>query len=271
MKTYGMKTHGMKTYAAPMKANSMKPLFLALACVLVSSASLASEPPHPKTIPWSFNGPLGTLDKPSAQRGYQVYKEVCSACHSLQRVAFRSLSEIGFSEGEIKALASATTVKDGPNDAGDMFDRPGKPSDPFPSPFANEEAARASNGGAFPPDLSLIIKARHDGANYVYSLLTGYEPPPADVKMAPGMHYNSYFPGGQIAMAQPLSDNQVTYQDGTVSSLDQEARDVVTFLQWAAEPEMEERKAMGIKVLLFLLVMTGFAYAAKKRVWRELE
>lgn len=246
-------------------------LGISLAVGLIAANASASEgQKQPKHVEWSFDGMLGKVDKPSAQRGLQVYKEVCAACHGLSRVAFRTLTEIGFSEGEVKALAAGYTIQDGPNDAGDMFERPGLPSDKFTSPFANENAARASNNGAYPPDLSLIIKARPNGANYLYSLLTGYEEPPEDVHLSDGQHYNPYFPGHKLAMPAPLSDGQVTYEDGTNASVDQMARDVVNFLQWAAEPEMEQRKQMGIKVLLYLAVFTGFAYIAKKHIWRKL-
>ena len=235
----------------------------------VALASGGGEKPL-RHVDWAFDGVFGKVDKQSAQRGFQVYKEVCAACHGLKRVAFRSLQDIGFSEGEVKALAAGYQIHDGPNDAGDMFDRPGKPSDYFPSPFANENAARASNGGAYPPDLSLIIKARHDGGNYVYSLMTGYEEPPAGFHLNEGMHYNAYFPGQQIAMPAPLSDDRVSYEDGTKATVDQMAHDVVVFLQWAAEPEMEARKQMGIKVFAFLLIFTGFAWVAKKNIWKKL-
>ena len=213
---------------------------------------------------------FGRVDKQSAQRGFQVYKEVCSACHGLSRIAFRNLTDIGFSEAEAKALAASYQVKDGPNDEGEMFERAGKLSDYFPSPYANEQAARAAQNGAYPPDLSLIVKARQGGGNYVYSLLTGYEPAPADAHMSAGMHYNPYFPGGQIAMPAPLSDGQISYEDGTQASVDQMARDVVNFLQWAAEPEMEARKRMGIKALIFLAVFTALKYLAKSNLWRRL-
>lgn len=234
-----------------------------------ASASTA-ETKAPRDMHWSFDGAFGKVDKQSAQRGLQVYREVCAACHSLNRVAFRSLSGIGFPEAEIKALAAEYTVVDGPNDDGDMFDRPGMPSDKFVPPFANEKAARAANGGAFPPDLSLIIKARPNGANYVYSLLTGYADAPEGMHMGAGMNYNPYFPGGQIAMPAPLSDDRVTYEDSTPATVDRMAQDVVNFLQWAAEPEMEERKAMGIKALIFLFITTVFLYIAKRRVWKDL-
>lgn len=247
--------------------------FLCAAAVMaVGAPALASsDAHHPKQMEWSFDGVFGRVDKQAAQRGFQVYKEVCSACHGMKLVAFRQLSGIGFSEAEIKSLAATYTVKDGPNDAGDMFERPGRPSDMFPSPYANDNAARAANGGALPPDMSLLVKARMDGANYIYSIITGYgETPPEHHAMAEGAHYNPYFPGGNIKMAQPLRDEQVTYQDGTKATIDQQAHDVVSFLQWAAEPEMEERKSMGIHVLLFLGAMTCFFYVVKKRVWGDL-
>jgi ubiquinol-cytochrome c reductase cytochrome c1 subunit len=241
-----------------------------IAALGMGAAVYAEGETHPKEVHWSFDGMFGTVDKQAAQRGFQVYKEVCSSCHAMKRVAFRNLTAIGFSEAEVKALAASYTVKDGPNDEGEMFDRPGKPSDHFVPPFANEQAARAANNGAYPPDLSLIVKARHDGANYVYSVLTGYENPPAGYHMNEGMHYNAFFPGNQIAMPQPLSDGQVSFEDGTQASLDQMAKDVVNFLQWAAEPEMEQRKQMGIKALMFLAAFTAFMFVAKKRIWRKI-
>lgn len=251
-----------------MKKNWIAMPLALLAMTMAAHASGGGTPL--KHVDWAFDGMFGHTDQPSAQRGFQVYKEVCSACHSLKRVAFRNLTEIGFSEAEVKALASTYQIKDGPNDAGEMFERPGKPSDYFPLLHPNDEATRAANNGALPPDLSLIIKARGDGGNYVYSLLTGYSEPPADVQMAEGMHYNAYFPGHQIAMAAPLSDGQVTYSDGTTASVDQMSHDVVTFLQWAAEPEMQSRKQMGLKVLLYLSIFTAFMYIAKRNLWRKL-
>jgi ubiquinol-cytochrome c reductase cytochrome c1 subunit len=220
---------------------------------------------------WSFEGVFGKFDKVSVQRGYQVYKEVCASCHSLKRVYYRNLMEIGFSENEAKAIAAEATVIDGPDESGDMFERPARLSDKFVSPFANENAARASNGGAYPPDLSLIIKARPDGANYVYSLLNGYKKPHRGMKMAPGMHYNLYFPGKQIAMANPLSDGLIDYIDGTQPSAEQMATDVVNFLQWTSEPELEQRNAMGIKVLIYLVIFTILFYIAKRRIWKRVE
>jgi len=248
------------------------PLASALLCaVLVSPAFAAEDAKHPKTVDWQFEGIFGTVDKASAQRGLQVYREVCAACHGIERVAFRSLTELGFSEAEVKKLASEYTIKDGPNDDGDMFDRPGLPSDRFPAPYPNEQAARAANGGAYPPDLSLIVKARPNGANYVHSLLTGYEAAPADFALPEGKYYNPYFAGGAIAMPAPLSDGQVSYSDKTEATMDQMSRDVLNFLQWAAEPEMQTRKAMGVKVMIFLAIMTAFFYFAKKRVWSKLD
>lgn len=246
-----------------------------LAALLIAAPAIAlasdAGTKHPEQIEWSFDGVLGKFDKPSIQRGMQVYKEVCAACHSLKRVPFRRLSDVGFSEDEVKALAAEYSIQDGPNDDGEMFDRPGRPSDHFPSPFANEKAGRAMHNGAFPPDLSLIVKARPDGANYVHAILTGFSDAPHDVSVPEGAYYNPYFPGGIIKMAPPIADDQVTYQDETKATQDQIARDVVNFLQWAAEPEMEARKRMGIKVMIFLALMTGFFYVAKKRIWSNLE
>lgn len=233
------------------------------------SAHAAGDQKHPKEVDWQFDGMFGTVDRASAQRGLQVYKEVCASCHALSHVAYRNLQSLGFSEGEVKTIAAGATVADGPNDEGEMFERPGLPSDRFVAPFANEKAARAANGGAYPPDLSLIIKARHDGANYLYSLMTGYEDAPEGHEPAPGQYYNPYFPGGFLAMPAPLSNDLITYQDGTNASTEQMAKDVVNFLQWAAEPEMEQRKRMGIKVLVFLALMTVLFYIAKKRVWND--
>lgn len=220
---------------------------------------------------WSFEGKFGSFDRPSIQRGFQVYKEVCAACHSMKRVYFRNLEDIGFSPAEIKTLAAEYTVIDGPDDAGDMFERNAIASDKIPSPYPNENAARASNGGAYPPDLSLMVKSRPDGGNYLYSLLNGYVKPEEGFKVPSGMYYNKYYPGKLIAMPMPLMNGQVDYMDSTNNSVEQMSVDLVNFLQWTAEPEMEKRNKMGIRSLLFLIVFTLLFFVAKKRVWRDVK
>jgi len=219
---------------------------------------------------WSFEGIFGQFDLAAAQRGLQVYREVCSACHSLRQVSFRSLAGLGYGVDDIKALASEYTVVDGPDDEGEMFERDGRPSDYFPSPFLNAKAAAAANNGAVPPDLSLMAKARKGGPSYIRALLTGYEEAPDGVEILEGQNYNPRFLGGRIAMAPPLSEGVVEYQDGTEASVDQMAADVATFLMWTAEPKLEERKRIGVKVILFLLVLTGVLYAIKRKVWADL-
>jgi len=219
---------------------------------------------------WPHEGLFGSYDRPAAQRGLQVYREVCSACHSLDYIAFHNLTALGFSEEEVRALASEYTVTDGPNDEGEMFERPGQLTDRFPPPYPNEQAARVANGGALPPDLSLITKARADGTNYLYSLLLGYTEAPAGEEGPEGMYYNLYFPGHWIAMPPPLSEGQVAYADGTEATLEQMSADVTTFLTWAAEPTLEARKQTGLKVMLFLIVLTGLIYATKRKVWAQL-
>ncbi|MFZ8864667.1 MAG: cytochrome c1 [Rickettsiales bacterium] len=220
---------------------------------------------------WPFEGKFGSFDRPSIQRGFQVYKEVCAACHSVKRVYFRNLTEIGFTEAEVKALAAEYQIIDGPDESGDMYERKAIASDRMPEPYANENAARAANGGAYPPDLSLMVKARPDGANYLYSLLNGYEKPEAGFKVPAGMYYNKYFPGKLIAMPKPLANGQVDYIDGTNNSLEQMSVDLVNFLQWTAEPELEARNKMGIRSLLFLVIFTILFYIAKKRIWQSIK
>lgn len=246
---------------------------LAMAAALGSTpASAAEESISLLNGHWPFEGLTGTYDQASIQRGFQIYRQVCSGCHAVSLLSYRNLGQPGpggpgFSPEEVKAIAASVTVSDGPNDAGEMFDRPGRASDKFVKPFPNEKAARAANNGAYPPDLSLIVKAREGGPSYVYSLLQGYETPPADVKVPDGMYYNKYFTGHQIAMPPPLSDEAVTYTDGTKATLEQEAHDIASFLQWAAEPELERRHRLGIQVGLFLIVMTGLLYAVKRQIW----
>lgn len=219
---------------------------------------------------WSFDGPFGSFDRASAQRGFQVYKEVCSNCHSMKQAYYRNLEGIGLNDEAVKAIAASVTVPGGINASGEPFERPGLPSDHFKAPYANEEAARAANNGALPPDQSVIIKAREDGSNYVYDLLNGYRDAPAGVKVADGLYYNIYFHGDQIAMPAPLQNGSVTYADGTPATLEQEAKDVVMFLTYIANPEMEERKRMGVRIVLFLAGMTVVTYAVKRKIWADL-
>ena len=265
---------------------------------LISSAQAAAGLSLPKQE-WSFTGVFGSFDNAARQRGFQVFRESCSGCHSLDLMYFRNFADLGYSEDEIKALAAEYTVIDGPDDDGEMFERPGKPFDRFPAPFPNKKAAAAANGGAVPPDLSLMAKARIGGTNYLHALLTGYMDLPEDWKtnegfqwlvaeverfeekdgeevrvvefeVSEGLNFNKYFPGHQIAMAPPLSEGLVEYEDGTEATVAQMAHDVSTFLMWTAEPKLEERKRMGIKVILFLLVFTGILYAVKRKIWADL-
>ena len=218
---------------------------------------------------WSCNGPFGTFDRGELQRGLQVYKEVCATCHSLNFISFRNLADLGFNEDEVKAIAAEFQVKDGPNNDGEMFERAAIPSDVWPAPYANDNAARASNNGALPPDLSLMVDARAGGADYIYALLSGYHETPAGKEVGEGMYYNAYYPGNQIAMPSPLVEDGVEYADGTQATLVQQARDVSAFLAWATEPNMEQRKRMGVMVIIFLLVMTGLFYYSKKKIWSD--
>src|SRR6266567_4736458 len=247
----------------------MRKLALALGVVAglgLGTASAAEEAKLPSEH-WSFDGVFGTFDRAALQRGFQVYKEVCATCHAVKHLAFRDLAEIGYSEDEVKGIAAQTQVQDGPNDTGEMFQRPARPSDPIPGPFANDQAARAANNGALPPDLSLITKARDGGPDYIDAILIGFKDAPAGMKMNPNMNYNEYFSGHQIAMPPPLNADQVKYADGTPASVPQMAHDVVAFLSWAAEPTLEQRHRIGFKVILFLIIATGVFYAAKRKVW----
>ena len=260
----------------PMLKIAAAAALLAAPLGLAPSAARAADDAHAEIkIPdtkFSFDGIFGTFDRGAAQRGFQIYKEVCSACHSMHQLSYRHLTGIGFTPAQVQALASQFQVQDGPNDNGEMFERPARPSDKFRRPFPNDAAARAANNGALPPDLSVMVKAREHGADYVHALLVGYEdPPPAGVTLMSGMHYNKYFPGHQIAMAPPLnSEGQVTFADGTKATVDQMAMDVSTFLAWAAEPELEQRRAMGIRMIIFLVILGGLAYAVKRKVWANL-
>lgn len=250
----------------------MRKLLIAAAALLglAGPAFAAGEAPVPPKMDWSFKGPFGTYDRGELQRGFVVYKEVCAACHSLRYLSYRNLQDIGFSEAEVKAIAAAVEVTAGPDDQGEMFQRPALPSDRFKSPYPNAKAAAAANNGKAPPDLSLMAKARLHGPDYIKALLLGYENPPAGFEVPEGGTYNKYFPGHVIAMPQPIaSEGQVTYDDGTKATIEQMARDVSAFLMWAAEPKLEARYAMGFKVIVFLIILSGLLYAAKRRVWAD--
>lgn len=250
----------------------MVTVFAAAFLAWIPAAPVAAETIDLPDEDWSWDGPQGTFDKAQLQRGLQVYTESCSSCHSLDLIAYRNLAALGYSEDEIKAYAANYEVEDGPDDNGDMFMRAAIPSDRFVSPFANENAARASNNGAYPPDLSLMAKARKNGANYIYALMTGYsDEVPADVELMEGMNYHKYFIGFQIAMPQPLYGDDVEYADGTEATLEQEAKDITAFLAWTAEPELEQRKSMGIGVLLFLGFLFVMVVAVKRAVWRDVK
>jgi len=226
---------------------------------------------HPPKLPWSHNGPLESLDHASIRRGYQVYKQVCSACHSMRFLAFRNLVDVAYGEEEAKELAQDVMVVDGPNDAGEMFERPGKLSDYFPKPYANDEAAAAANNGAIPPDLSFIALARHGREDYIYHLLTSYCDPPAGIELMDGQHFNPYFPGGAIGMAAPLYNEIIEYDDGTPATQSQLAKDVAVFLTWAASPEHDLRKKMSIKALTALSITTGLLFYYKRFRWSVLK
>jgi len=226
---------------------------------------------HPPKMPWSHNGPLSSLDHASIRRGYEVYKQVCAACHSMEHLYYRNLVNVIMSEEEAKAEAEEAQVEDGPNDDGEMFLRPGKLSDHFPAPYANEQKARLANNGALPPDLSYIVLARHGGENYIFSLLTGYADPPAGVKLMEGQHFNPYFPGGAIGMAQALYNEIIEYSDGTPATQSQLAKDVSTFLKWAGEPEHDVRKLYGMRAIIILGVLTAVSYYMKRHKWTVLK
>lgn len=245
-------------------------LVVGLSLAASTTAYAAGDVLAPKDVKWSFDGIFGTYDRASAQRGLQVYKEVCAACHGLRLVSFRNIMDLGYTEDQVKAFAKEYEVQNAePNDDGEMFNRPARPSDRFVSPFPNQQAARAANNGAYPPDLSLITKARANGPSYLYSLMTGYQKVPDGVEEQEGLNYNPYFPGKWIAMAPPLTDEAVEYGDGTKATVDQMAKDVTNFLSWAAAPDLEKRKKTGLSVMMFLVVFTGLLIAVKKKVWAD--
>lgn len=249
---------------------------IALAALTAGAVAIAAESTvKPKHMHWHFQGPFGTYDRAAAQRGFQVYKEVCAACHSLSLVAYRNLTALGLTENQVKAIAAEVQVPDIADD-GSAIERPARPSDRFKKPFPNELAAAAANGGKAPPDLSVMIKARENGADYMHALLTGYVPfeklTPAQIKefaVTKDDNFNLYFPGHKIAMPPPLSDGKVTYVDGTKATAEQMSLDVTEFLAWASEPHLEDRNRTGVRVILFLLALAGLMYAVKRQVWSD--
>ena len=218
---------------------------------------------------WSFDGPFGTYDKAAMQRGFQVYSEVCASCHSMKLIAFRNFADLGYNEAEIKAIAAQYEVQDGPNDDGDMFMRAAIPADRIPAPYANNNAARSGNNGALPPDLSLIAKARPTGSDYLYSLLSSYKDAPSGKDVPEGLYYNTAYPGHLIAMPQPLYGDDVSYSDGSATTVEAISADLTQFLMWAAEPKMEVRKRIGVAAVFFLSVFVIVSYLAKRRVWAD--
>ena len=223
---------------------------------------------------WSFKGYFGKFDRASLQRGYQVYNEVCASCHSMKYLSYRNLAEEGgpeFSKEQAKAIAASFEVTDGPNDDGEMFLRPAKLSDKFVNPYQNDKEAMASNGGAYPPDMSVLVKARSGGANYIYSVLLGYVDPPSDISLDDGVYYNKYMYGNKIKMPKVLEDGLVEYNDGTEATEEQMAKDVVTFLSWSAEPHLETRHKIGFKAIIYLIIITLLAYLSMKKIWSRIE
>ena len=256
--------------------SKLKNIFLTLifsVSVLTTSYSAEKSPPFLETK-WTFKGLFGKFDRASLQRGYQVYTEVCASCHSMKYLTYRNLAEKGgpeFSEAEAKAIAASFEVTDGPDSTGEMFVRPAKLSDKFVMPYANEQEAKAANGGAYPPDMSVLVKARKGGADYIYSLLQGYEEAPSGMILDDGVHYNKYMYGNKIKMSAPLSDGIIEYSDGTNPSVEQMSKDVTTFLMWAAEPSLEARHQMGFKAIVYLIILTILVYFSMKRIWSRVK
>ena len=239
-----------------------------------SVTSNAAEKVEYLKTDWSFKGLFGKFDRAALQRGYQVYTEVCSSCHSMKYLSYRNLAEEGgpeFTIAQAKAIAASFEVTDGPNDDGEMYTRPGKLSDKFVMPYDNVKAAQAANGGAYPPDMSVLVKARGDGVDYIYSLLQGYEDPPVGMSLDDGVYYNKYMYGNKIKMSNQLSDGLVEYGDGTNASVEQMAKDVTTFLMWAAEPHLESRHQMGFKAIVYLVILTILVYFSMKKIWSRIE
>ena len=250
--------------------NFKRLIIVILSTLIFIKPLFSAETIDPIKVNWSFKELTGKFDRASLQRGFQVYKEVCASCHSMQYLSYRNLGEPGgpeFTQEEVKAIAASVEIEDGPDSQGEMFTRPGKPSDKFKSPYPNVEASTVANGGAYPPDMSVLVKARPGGADYMYSVLMGYEEPPAGMKLDDGVYYNKYMIGQKIKMASPLSEGIVEYSDGTEATMDQMAKDVTTFLAWAAEPELEERHRVGFKVIIYLILLTILVYLSMKKIW----
>ena len=256
----------------------MKKIFKLFSIIILltlnSYSAISAEKVEYLKTDWSFKGLFGKFDRASLQRGYQVYTEVCAACHSMKYLSYRNLSEKGgpeFSVAQAKAIAASFEVTDGPNADGDMFQRPGKLSDKFVMPYENVKAAEAANGGAYPPDMSVLVKARGGGVDYIYSLLQGYEEAPSGITLDDGVHYNKYMYGNKIKMSAPLSDDIVEYSDGTKATVEQMSKDVTTFLMWAAEPSLEARHQMGFKAIIYLIILTILVYFSMKRIWSRVK
>ena len=256
------------------KFNITKTLLVLAIITLSIKPSISAEATKPLKVDWSFKGLTGKFDRASLQRGYQVYKEVCSSCHSMKYLSYRNLGEKGgpeFTLDEVKSIAASFEVQDGPDSQGEMFIRPGRPSDKFVSPYPNMNASMAANGGAYPPDMSVLVKARSGGANYIYSVLMGYEEKPEGLIIDDGVYYNKYMSGNKIKMSKPLVEGIIEYTDGTLATEDQMAKDVTTFLTWAAEPELEARHKLGIKVLIYLILLSTLVYLSMKRIWSRID
>ena len=254
--------------------NFLRILSLIIVFLATPLSSHSAEKAEYLKTDWSFKGLFGKFDRGALQRGYQVYTEVCASCHSMKYLSYRNLSEKGgpeFTEQQAKAIAASFDVTDGPNSDGEMFTRPGKLSDKFVMPYENVKAAQAANGGAYPPDMSVLVKARGGGVDYIYSLLQGYEDPPVGITLDEGVHYNKYMYGNKIKMSNPLSDGLVEYSDGTNATVEQMSKDVTTFLMWTAEPHLETRHQMGFKAILYLIILTILVYFSMKRIWSRVE
>ncbi len=250
-------------------------LFILFTSILFfQNQSISAEKPKFLETDWTFKGLFGKYDRGALQRGYQVYTEVCAACHSMQYLSYRNLAEPGgpeFTEEEAKFIAASFEVLDGPNSDGEMFTRPAKLSDKFVMPYENVEASKAANGGAYPPDMSVLAKARKGGADYIYSLLLGYDEPPADIKLDDGVYYNKFMYGNKIKMSAPLSDGLVEYNDGTEATKEQMAKDITTFLMWSAEPHLETRHKTGFRVIVYLIILSVLVYLTMKKIWSRVE